>query len=128
MPIVKGVWYPDPTTSNVAIPPSSVRSEIIRDFHSYSPIRQLSPLYVPPSIHFGSLVFEHQGDFNLKLTRIEDPDLTRSGREVFTSWAQLPEGDLANQASKLNLDYEGSDDEINPYESRRVYMVTRDQQ
>ena len=77
------------------------------------------------TIHFGSLVFEHQGDFDLQLTGIYDPDLTRAGREVFTSFSHIPE-DLADSAARLDLDYDGSDEEVDPYEGRNVYMATRD--
>ena len=77
------------------------------------------------TIHFGSLVFEHQGDFNLRLTGIYDPDLTCASREVFTSFGHIPE-DLADSAARLDLDYDGSDEEVDPYEARNVYMATRD--
>jgi hypothetical protein len=94
MPIVNDIWYTDPTHSDVTMAPSSVKSVVMGDLHSYSQI------YSPPhdvslTIHFGSLVFEHQGDFNLTLTGIEDPDLTRASREVFASFSQLPK-DLAD--------------------------------
>ena len=80
-----------------------------------------------PTIHFGSLVCEHQGDFNLKLTGINDPDLTRAGHEVFTSFSQIPE-DLADSTAHLDLEYDGSDEEveIDPYESHKIYMATWD--
>jgi hypothetical protein len=82
---------------------------------------------VSPTIYFRSLVFEHQGDFNLKLIGIDDPDLTHAGREVFTLFSQILE-DLADSAARLNLDYDGSDEEveIDPYESHKIYMATRD--
>ena len=64
-----------------------------------------------PTIHFRSLVFEHQGDFNLKLTGINGPNLIHAGCKVFTSFSQIPE-DLADSAARLNLDYDGSDEEV----------------
>jgi len=86
MPIISGVWYADPTRSDVEVLPTSAKSEIMGDYHSgpqiYSPSRNM-----PPTIHFGSLVFKHDGDFNLKWTGIDDPDLSHAGREVFSSWA-----------------------------------------
>ena len=79
------------------------------NYYSYSQIN--SPSHdVSPIIHFGSLVFEHQGDFDLQLTWIYDPDLTCSGHEVFASFSQIPE-DLADSAAHLDLDYDGSDEE-----------------
>ena len=80
-----------------------------------------------PTIHFGSLVFEHQGDFNLKLIGIDDPNLTHVGHKVFTSFNQIHE-DLADSAICLDLDYNGSDEkvEIDPYESHKIYMATQD--
>lgn len=41
---------------------------------------------MPSIIHFGSLVFEHDDDFNLRWTGIDDPDLTHAGRDVFNVW------------------------------------------
>ena len=96
------------------------------NYYSYSQIN--SPSHdVSPTIHFGSLVFEHQGDFNLKLTGIDDPDLTRAGREVFTLFSQIPK-DLVDFAAHINLDYDVSDEEakIDLYEGRKIYMATRD--
>ena len=85
------------------------------NYYSYSQIN--SPSHdVSLTIHFGSLVFEHQGDFNLQLTGIYDPDLTRAGREVFTSFGHIPE-DLADSATRLDLDYDGLDEEVDPYAS-----------
>ena len=78
MPIISGVWYADLTCSGVKALPTSAKSEIMGDFQPgpqiYSPSRNM-----PPTIHFGSLVFEHDGDFNLKWTGIDDPNLTRAG-------------------------------------------------
>jgi hypothetical protein len=59
------------------------------------------------------------------LTGIYDPDLTRAGREVFTSFSHIPE-DLADSAARLDLDYDGLDEEVDPYEGRNIYMATRD--
>ena len=58
---------------------------------------------------------------------INDPDLTHVGCEVFTSFSQIPE-DLADSTARLDLDYDGSDKEveIDPYKSRKIYMATRD--
>jgi hypothetical protein len=42
---------------------------------------------MPPTIHFGSLLFENDDDFNHKWMGIDDLDLTHTGPEVFTSWA-----------------------------------------
>ena len=63
----------------------------------------------------------------MKLTGIDDPDLTHAGCKVFTSFSQIPE-DLADSAARLDLDYDGSDKEveIDPYKSRKIYMATRD--
>jgi hypothetical protein len=84
MLIISRVWYANLTRSDVEVLPTSVKSEILGDYHSgpqiYSPSRSM-----PPTIHFGSLVFEHDGDFNLMWMGIDDPDLTHVGREVFTS-------------------------------------------
>jgi hypothetical protein len=99
---------------------------IMSNYYSYSHIN--SPSHdVSLTIHFGSLVFEHQGDFNLKLTGIDDPDLTRTGCEVFTSFSQIPD-DRTNSTAHLDLDYDDSDEEveIDPYESHNVYMATWD--
>ena len=78
MPIISGVWYADPTRSNVKALPTSAKSEIMGDFQSgpqiYSPSRNM-----PPTIHFGSLVLENDGDLNLKWTGIDDPDMTHTG-------------------------------------------------
>ena len=82
---------------------------------------------MPPTIHFGSLVFEHDGDFNLKWTGINDPDLTHAGREVFTSWAHPTEEEKNDKTAQLNLDFEDSDSELDPFESRRIYMASHDQ-
>jgi hypothetical protein len=61
------------------------------------------------------------------LTGIDDPNLTRTGCEVFTSFSQIPE-DLTDYVVCLDLDYDDSDEEveIDPYESRNVYMATWD--
>ena len=82
---------------------------------------------MPPTIHFGSLVFEHDGDFNLKWTGIDDPDLTRAGGEVFTSWGHPAEEEINDKTVQLDLDFEDSQDEIDPFESRRIYMASHDQ-
>ena len=78
MPIINKVWYPDLVRFDAAVAPSSVRSAIMGNYYSYlqinSPSRDMSP-----TIHFGSLVFEHDGDFNLKWMGIDDPDLTHAG-------------------------------------------------
>jgi len=63
---------------------------------------------MPPAIHFGSLVFEHDGDFNLKWMRIDDPDLTHAGQEVFTSWAHPTEEEKNDKTAQLDLDFEDS--------------------
>jgi len=84
MSIISVVWYADPMRSDIEALPTSAKSEILGDYHSgpqiYSPSRNM-----PPTIHFGSLVFEHEGDFNLKWTGIDAPDLTHAGQECFTS-------------------------------------------
>jgi hypothetical protein len=96
------------------------------NYYSYlqinSPSRDVSL-----TIHFRSLVFEHQGNFNLKLIGIDDPDLTHAGHEIFTSFSQIQE-DLADSIARLDLDYDGSDKEveIDPYGSRKIYMATWD--
>ena len=117
MPIISGVWYADPMRSDVEALPTLAKSEIIGGYHSgsqiYSPSRNM-----PPTIHFGSLVFKHDGDFNLKWTGIDDPDLTRAGREVFSSWAHPTEEEMNDKDAQLNLDFEDSQDEIDPFESR----------
>jgi hypothetical protein len=87
--MINDIWYVNPMHSDIAMAPSSVKSTIMGDFHSYSQAYS-SSCDVSPTIHFGSLIFEHQGDFNLKLTRIEDPGLTRAGQEVFTLFSQFP--------------------------------------
>ena len=61
----------------------------------------------------------------MKLTGINDLDLTHASRKVFISFGLIPK-DLANFAARLNLDYDGSVKEVNPYESHRVYMATWD--
>ena len=63
----------------------------------------------------------------MKLIGIDDPDLTHAGREVFTSFSKIPE-DLADFAARLDLDYDGSNEEveIDPYESRKINMATQD--
>jgi hypothetical protein len=122
MPIINKVWYPDPACSDAAVAPFSLRSAIMGNYYSYSHINYPSH-DVSPTIHFGNLVFEHQGDFNLQLTGIYDPDLTCAGREVFTSFSHIPK-DLADSATRLDLDYNGSDEEVDPYEGRNVYMAT----
>ena len=94
------------------------------NYYSYSQIN--SPSHdVSPIIHFGSLVFEHQGDFDLQLTGIYDPNLTHASREIFTSYSHVPK-DLADSTANLDLDYGVSDEEIDPYEGRKIYMATRD--
>ena len=90
MSIINGVWYAAPTSSNIKILPTLAKYEILGDYYSgpqiYSPSCNM-----PPTIHFGSLVFEHDGDFNLKWTGIDDPDLTHASREVFASWGHSTE-------------------------------------
>jgi hypothetical protein len=58
MPIVNRVWFADPTHSNVEAFIDSAKSEILGDYYSgpqiYSPSHNM-----PPTINFGSLVFEH---------------------------------------------------------------------
>ena len=107
MPIISGVWNADPTHSNIEVLPTVVKSEILGDYHSgphiYSPSHNM-----PPTIHFGSLVFEHDGDFNLKWTGIDDPDQTRAGREVFFSWAHPTEEEMNDKDAQLDVDFEDS--------------------
>ena len=79
---------------------------------------------MPPTIHFGSLVFEHDGDFNLKCKGIDDPNLTRAGQEVFASWGHPIEEEKNDKTSQLDLDFEDSDRELDPFESRRLYMAS----
>jgi len=104
MPIIIKVWYSELTHSDIAVAPSSVKSAIMVNFYSYSQIYSPSR-DVSPTIHFGSLVFEHHGDFDMKLTGIDDLDLTHAGREVFTSFGQIPE-DIADSGARLDLDYD----------------------
>ena len=67
MPIINGVWYAAPTRSDVEVLPTSAKYEIL-SYHNSGP-QIYSPSHnMPPTIHFGSLVFEYDGDFNLKLT------------------------------------------------------------
>ena len=82
---------------------------------------------MPPTIHFESLVFDHDRDFNLKWTGIDDPDLTRAGREVFSSWGYPTEEEMNDKDAQLDLDFEDSQDEIDPFKSRRIYKASRDQ-
>ena len=63
---------------------------------------------MPPAIHFGSLLFEHDDDFNLKWMGIDDPDLTHAGHDVFTSWAHPTEEKMNDKTTQLNLDFEDS--------------------
>ena len=56
---------------------------------------------------------------------IYDPDLTHAGHDVFMSFSHILE-DLANYTACLDLDYNGSDEEVDPYKGRNVYMATRD--
>ena len=72
---------------------------------------------MPPTIHFKSLVFNHDRDFNLKWTGIDDPYLTRAGREVFSSWGYPTEEEMNDKDAQLDLDFEDSQDEIDPFES-----------
>jgi hypothetical protein len=58
---------------------------------------------MPPTIHFGSLVFEHDGDFNLKWTGIDDPDLTHARHEVFSSWAHPTKEEMNDKDAQLYL-------------------------
>jgi hypothetical protein len=80
---------------------------------------------MPPTIHFGSLVFEHDSDFNVKWIGIDDPDLTRAGRAVFTSWGHPTEEEKNDKTAQLDLDFEDSGSELDPFESRRLYMASR---
>ena len=82
---------------------------------------------MPPTIHFGSLVFEHDGDFNLKLMGIDDPDLTHTGREVFAYWTHPTKKEKNDKTTQLDLDFEDLNTELDPFKSRRVYMACRDQ-
>lgn len=122
MQIKNKVWYPDLVCSEAAVSPSLGRSAIMGNYYSYSKINSPS-LEVSPTIHFRSLVFKHQGDFDLQLIGIYDPNLTRASREVFTSYSHVPK-DLADSTSRLDLDYGGSDEEIDPYEGHKIYMAT----
>ena len=126
MPIINRVWHPTSTRFDIKVLPTSAKSKIFGDYYLgpqiYSPSRNM-----PPTIHFESLVFEHDGDFNLKWTGIDDPDLTHTGWEVFTSWAQPTEEEKNDKTAQLDLDFEDSQDEIDPFESRRIYMASHDQ-
>ena len=108
---------------DVEVLPTSAKSEILGDYYSgpqiYSPSHNM-----PPTIHFGSLVFKHNGDFNLKWTGIDDPDLTHASREVFASWGHPIEEEKNDKTSQLDLDFEDSDRELDPFESRRLYMAS----
>jgi hypothetical protein len=56
MPIIARVWYAALMRPDVEVLPTSAKSEILADCYSgpqiYSPSRNM-----PPTIHFGSLVF-----------------------------------------------------------------------
>jgi hypothetical protein len=84
MLIINGVWYANPTRSNIEASPTSAKFEIMGDYHSgpkiYSPSCNM-----PSTIHFVSQVFKHDGDFNLKWIGINGSDLTHVGCEVFSS-------------------------------------------
>ena len=82
---------------------------------------------MPPTIHFGSLIFKHDGDFNLKWTGIDDPDLTHAGQEVFASWAHPSEEEKNDKTAQLDLDFEDSQSELDPFESHRICMASCDQ-
>jgi hypothetical protein len=58
MLIISGVWYTDPMQSDIEVLPTSVKFEILGDYHSGPQIYSTSR-NMPPTIHFGSLVFEH---------------------------------------------------------------------
>jgi hypothetical protein len=123
MLIIARVWYAALMCPDVEVLPTSDKSEILGDCYSgpqiYSPSRNMTP-----TIHFGSLVFEHDSDFNLKCTGIDDPDLTRAGREVFTSWGHPTEQEKSDKTAQLDLDFEDSGSELDPFESRRLYMAS----
>ena len=123
MPIISGVWYAVSMHSNVEALPTSVKSEILGDYYSGPPI-YLPSRNMPPTIHFGSLVFEHDGDFNLKWTGIDDPDLTHASREVFASWGHSIEEEKNDKTTQLDLDFEDSNSELDPFESHRLYMAS----
>ena len=79
---------------------------------------------MPPTIHFGSLVFKHDSVFNLKWMGIDDPDLTRAGQEVFASWGHPTEEEKNDKTTQLDLDFDDSNSELDPFESHRLYMTS----
>lgn len=128
MPIINGVWFADPTRSNVEALTTSFKAEHLGDFNSgpqiYSPSCNM-----PPTINFSSPVFEHDGDFNLKLTGIDDPNLTCTVRELFTLRGHPTKEEMNDKSQQVDLDFEDleeSSDEINPFESHRIYIASHD--
>ena len=126
MSIINGVWYAAPMHSDVEVLHTSAKSEILGNYYSgpqiYSPSHNM-----PPTIHFGSLVFKHNGDFNLKWTGIDDPNLTHADQEVFASWGYPTEEEKNDKTAQLDLNFEDSNSELDPFESHRLYMASRAQ-
>jgi len=73
MPIFNNACVQDPITFDATIWPSSIRYEAIGETLLFPQPRSTSQ-YVPPSILFGSLVFEHQENIDRPFIKAKGPN------------------------------------------------------
>ena len=78
MPIFNNACVQDPIAFDAIIWPRSIRSEAIGEILLFPRPMSMSR-YVPPTIRFGSLVFEHQENIDQLFDKAQGPDSIHMG-------------------------------------------------
>jgi hypothetical protein len=108
MPIFNNACVQDPIAFDSTIWPNSIRSEATGEILLFPRPMSMSR-YMPPTIRFGSLLFEHQENADLLLDKAQGPE-SIYGRTVPIN---LSSGQISiEQGSGHRLDFDNSKDEI----------------
>ena len=108
MPIFNNACAQDPIAFDATIRPSSIRSEATGEVLLF-PRPMSTSRYVPPTIRFGSLVFEHQENVDSQFDKAQRPDSIYIG----TVLVNLSSGkNSIEQDSGSSLDLDKSEDEV----------------